>query len=894
MDDSFKIMGLNCNGIRNKQIEFFDFLIRNSIHVACISETKLNSDVRFSHTDFRIMNLFNETGDISHGGVAIVAHKSVRLEIMPSLELEIIEAIGIRVRHAHFDNLAIIAVYYTGTAANQDSQKYRRDLQRLSRIRNAIMIGDWNSRHTYWGCQSTNTAGRVLYEELCKGDFEIAYPPSPTYHPGRNRLPSTLDLMMYNTTVPFEPVRVGEDLGSDHLPILTKILIEPDLNNHYNEHLCFAKADWNRFKSYLNSHIDLKFFQLKEGLTTRDVDERVAKLTSTLNEAARISVPRFKSKPQDTLISPNIQSMIQQRRRMKRLLQRSGSQDLRQQYNCLKNQVEQLCANKRNEQFQRVISTFSPDVNYNKDLWRMSKVLRGKKSQIPFLRSEDRLLLTEAERANALADQFERNHETTVNSPTDPATDRFVKDQLQQLAATPGHNLDFRTLVTTKEVKSLIKNLPNHKAPGDDKINAVMLKNCSRKCIVAITYLMNACISLSYFPSKWKIAVIIPICKPSKPRQSVSSYRPISLLSLLGKILERLVLSHLKQHLETHEIIPKFQFGFQQGHSTTHQIKRVTNIIRDGFERGCSTGMVLLDLSCAFDTVWQDALVAKLFEHQFPVHTVKIIQSFLSNRYFKVKVSASYSSSRPIAAGVPQGAVLSPVLFNIYTADVPVPTTCEMAAFADDVAMLRTAKRADTIRRGLNDAVKDFTKYTRKWKLKVCPPKTKAVFFTRRRAARAFPKHPITVLGDRIDWSSKAKYLGVWLDQKTIFRDHVDEAIKKAGKCVRSIYALISRNSRLYIANKVLLYILIVRPIMLYASPSWGDCAATHLNRLQIYQNRILKMCLNRPFRHSTAAVHEEADVEPVLEFIARISDNFIQRSMQSSNPLISTLFDND
>ena len=112
------------------------------------------------------------------------------------------------------------------------------------------------------------------------------------------------------------------------------------------------------------------------------------------------------------------------------------------------------------------------------------------------------------------------------------------------------------------------------------------MKNCSRKSIVALVYILNACLALSYFPAAWKKANVIPVRKPGKPGHDVSSYHPISLLSLLGKIYERFLLNHLNDHINIVNVIPNTQFGFRASHSTSHQALRVCNETRAGFRRG--------------------------------------------------------------------------------------------------------------------------------------------------------------------------------------------------------------------------------------------------------------------------------------------------------------------
>ena len=201
----------------------------------------------------------------------------------------------------------------------------------------------------------------------------------------------------------------------------------------------------------------------------------------------------------------------------------------------------------------------------------------------------------------------------------------------------------------------------------------------------------------------------------------------------------------MQEHITASDLIPDVQFGFGRGHSNTHQVRRVVNDIRDGLNRGESTGLLLLDLTCAFDTAWHAAPLHQMYQNQFPIYLVKVIRSYLTDRTFCVRVNKTTSSLRTIPAGVPQGSTLSPDLSNIFTYDIPRGTGFNVGAFADDSAIWYTAKRAASVRKSVQAGSNSYTKYYRSWRLKQNPSKVEAVYFTRRRAERAFPRAGIKI-----------------------------------------------------------------------------------------------------------------------------------------------------
>jgi Reverse transcriptase (RNA-dependent DNA polymerase) len=172
-------------------------------------------------------------------------------------------------------------------------------------------------------------------------------------------------------------------------------------------------------------------------------------------------------------------------------------------------------------------------------------------------------------------------------------------------------NIEASILTSPREIKKIIKNLKNSKALGLDNIPNILLKNLSRKALVFSTYIFNSSFKLSFFPKSWKHANVIPVPKPGKDPSNPSSYRPISLLSSIGKIFERVILKRLQNFITANNFLPNHQFGFRTAHSVAHQLRRVVKNVKDArnsIARGTSrvtlaTGMLLLDVGKAFDSV---------------------------------------------------------------------------------------------------------------------------------------------------------------------------------------------------------------------------------------------------------------------------------------------------
>lgn len=181
-----------------------------------------------------------------------------------------------------------------------------------------------------------------------------------------------------------------------------------------------------------------------------------------------------------------------------------------------------------------------------------------------------------------------------------------------------------------------------------------LLRNPPKKPLIQFFYILKASLLLNYLPTCWKTAIIIPILKPGKDKSLSASYRPVSLLSILDKILEKVILHEIKKHVSCNNIIINEQFGFRSNHSTILQLMRVVDTIANEHNRKRLSAMVLLDLNKSFDSVWHDGLLLKLSNQNFPAHILSIISSFLKNRFLTVKINKTYSQLKSIPAGVPK------------------------------------------------------------------------------------------------------------------------------------------------------------------------------------------------------------------------------------------------
>ncbi|CAH2068995.1 unnamed protein product, partial [Iphiclides podalirius] len=298
------------------------------------------------------------------------------------------------------------------------------------------------------------------------------------------------------------------------------------------------------------------------------------------------------------------------------------------------------------------------------------------------------------------------------------------------------------------------------------------------------------------FPDDWKQATVIGIRKPNKPANKPSSYRPISLLSCLGKLYERLLLNRLKVHL----------YRLKE-----HILKGLNH------PKHISTGALFFDVAKAFDKVWNNGLLYKQYTLKVPDRLVHTIRAFLLNRSFRYRVEGTLSTSRRLTAGVPQGSCLSPLLFTLYTSDIPRDPHVNLALFADDTALFYSDRNLSQLTTRLQSAADGLGDWFRKWRIDINPEKSVAIHFTRStpnphppnryKGPRQYRKlGQISLYGQTLPWEKTVKYLGVTFDSRMTFTTHINQVRNKAAFVSGRLHNLPNKHSEMPLRHKLLLY----------------------------------------------------------------------------------------
>jgi hypothetical protein len=312
----------------------------------------------------------------------------------------------------------------------------------------------------------------------------------------------------------------------------------------------------------------------------------------------------------------------------------------------LTNTIKKLISNHKSEFFEKKISI--PNTN-DGSLWKTTKnLLNIKQQMLPITGPNRSMAISDDEKANLFGEHFSKifKPHTDIHPSTEhlERINSFIDSPLPMSLAAKH--------TSPSEIKFLISKLKEKKAPGYDLTTNKILNNLSKKTIILITYIFNSILRISYIPLIWKLSTIIVIHKLNKPKNEITSYRPISLLPTLAKLFEKIIRLRIRPILQTFNIIPHSQFGFRMGHSTVHQIHRLTDQISSSFEKKQYCPGVFLDVAQLFDRVWQKGLLFKL-KMFLPALYFLIICSYLENRTYAVRYGNSVSLFYPNKSGVP-------------------------------------------------------------------------------------------------------------------------------------------------------------------------------------------------------------------------------------------------
>ena len=587
-----------------------------------------------------------------------------------------------------------------------------------------IIVGDLNAKNKLWHCKEENKYGRELESLINHHNIQILNNDSITYPRGKSILDLTLTsncLNRYQHTF-----SVLNDSISDHKPTLTTIH-----NLEYEKKkTTFKKTNWEKYTNILST-TDRDNPPIASEI---DLERAATNLTTTIQKALAESTSKItiKSKPKTIMSIPSeLLKLIKLKRRTNRMLSKNNSTDLRKIYNALQKKIKTSIAKLKTENLKTNFLQLEQFKSSTAKHWKVLNALtdsgQNKRTQ-SYFQGTSKVIDNETE----IAESFALHLNDIFGVPTQINFTTQLQNLTQNSISTTEDHTYFTTSITLDEIKNSLSSCKASGAPGADKITNNMLKLCPPNVLKRIQTIFNASLNLGYLPTAWKFSNVKMIHKRNKPKDYFNSYRPISLISCISKLLEKVINARILNWAETTNNLPPCQSGFRKNKSCQDHIARLDQIITEGFNNKQITGCILFDLEKAFDKASHEGILFKLTKAGLPTLLLNWVKNFLLDRTFHVTWRQSISTTFTTKTGVPQGSCLSPTLFNLFFSDISdsIPSNIHRALYADDLAILYSSSTTREISSNLQTAVNQITSFCNNWGLKINKSKTTYTVFT--------------------------------------------------------------------------------------------------------------------------------------------------------------------
>jgi len=497
-------------------------------------------------------------------------------------------------------------------------------------------------------------------------------------------------------------------------------------------------------------------------------------------------------------------------------------------------------------------------------LSKMFNQLSGKnnKNPITLIKLDDDLTTTnEQDIANAFNEHFTNIAEKyltpemkNVNWETSEALINFVSSRV------PTDNTFKIPPITEHYVSKFLSQLDSRKATGLDKISAKILKLANPFITHTITHICNLSITTNTFPDAWKLAQVTPIFKKNST-QDLNNYRPISILPVLSKLIEKHVSIHLYEFLNSHNLITSRQSGFRAKHSCETALHQMLNEWLDCINNKESVGILFIDFCKAFDLVDTNILLQKMKVYNFSKDALTWFTSYLQNRKQSVRINSTTSKELTVQTGVPQGSILGPLSFLLQINDLPLQPTLESTSiFADDATSSASGKTKQEVETKLQRKTKNLKDWCKNNKMVVSIEKTKLMLMDPKNQNN--PEEPrlnVTIQGNTLQQVKSERLLGVQIDQSLTW----DGQIKKQRQSILFKISLLKRiKTYLPLETRKLFYNYYIKPHFEYCNTIWTNCTKKNLDKMLKLQKQAARMILDEKLQRENTRPSSELFIE--------------------------------
>lgn len=771
-----------------------------------------------------------------HGGVMIYVKDTIHYKRRNDLEPVGVECIWIEVQLK--STRLLFGLFYRPPNTNSDYFSSIEDSISLAldtQISNIFVTGDFN-----FNMLTQQTSRKIT--EICEQFSLYQTINEPTHFTEHSS--SLLDII----------------LTSDKNHLLYSGVAEPFLHQDVRYHcpvygiLKFSKLNKKSFtrRIWNYDHGDYNLLRRKisdtdwDTLTDPDINIYAKNITDHINSLTTECVPNrnVRIRPSEPpWLTTNIKKHIRKRKRAYKKAKQINTITVWDKFKRIRNKVIDMIRQSKKKYTEQLSNKLKSESLSSKDWWSTLKsfISPSFKSSIPTLEKDGRIYSDDTEKANLLNNFFRDQTILDDRNANVPNIENYVDGiTLSSLVITP------------LEVESVMKSLPLGKAVGPDGINNRILREIAHELSYPVCSLINQSLRLGFFPDIWKDALVCPIYKNGDPAYA-SNYRPVSLLSCLEKVPERVVFKHLYNHFHDNNILTPLQSGFIPGDSTTNQLTFLYNTFCQALDSGKEIRVVFCDVSKAFDRVWHEGLICKLKAAGISGSLLSWLSNYLSNRRQRVILPGAQSNWNYIHAGVPQGSILGPLLFLLYINDIVTDIGSNIRLFADDTSIYLIVENPATAAHILNSDLEKIAKWAIAWLVTFNPIKTESLLISRRLLK---PLHPhLYMFNQQITEVDNHKHLGMYLSNDCSWHKHINYIKEKAWTRIN-----IMRKLKFQLDRKSLeiIYTVFIRPILEYGNEIWDNCTQYEKDELEKIQKEAARIATGTTKLISLEALYSE------------------------------------
>lgn len=847
-EQSLMVIQFNCNGLSSKLSEVKFYIYRKKPDIVCFCETWIkkaspkflgyNSIWLHRETDRGGLGILVRE-DISYSNKTIAHHSENNLEFQA---ISILTSMGM---------IDLVNVYNPSRNVSEGELEYV--IGQLGQ--RFILVGDFNAHSPLWDARKrSNQTGRAIERILESQNVDILNRvDTPTYIDNRTGTTSCLDLCLISSNLSIlAELERDIDLGSDHFPIQCTFGftgVKSDIATSKRWKL--QQADWKKWSRSLSSCAS----GTRSWTSPADANTYNAHITKRLIDAAEASIPQTSGIRSCRRATPwwddDCDEAVEKRREAKnKLWSHPTITNLIEHRKQLATAKHKMLKKKKQSwaDFASSINSNTPSTK----VWSAMKSINGKQTVRNFPIGD--FDATNEDKAEMFLEQYAAPPRVDVNSPQQEEIEKSADEVSWK-------SQDEIEPIQEFEVRKAIS-ISKNTSPGEDRVCNKFLKKAPDNIITEITDLLNVSLFSGQVPEDWKTGITCPVPKPGKDASAIKSYRPITMLSCIGKIMERVIQRRLEYFLEANSVFPPTQSAFRKGRGTTDSLAILKHSIYSGFQEKEHTIVVYLDIEGAYDCVWHNGLIDKMKRLGISNTYVYWIKNYLRDRYMKVRVGGSLSGRRKLSRGLPQGAVISPCLFNIMLHDVPKHPDVKTIIYADDITISCSSKDINTARRTMQTYLNSFTKWLNLWKFKVNPAKCSSQVFSK---ARTVPNINVRISNQTIADTQCQRVLGVVFDApKLTFYPHVEylkEICKGRLNVIKALSSTHWGSSRQALRR---VYISYIRSRIEYGCVIFNEFPKKYIQKLNVLQNSALRCILGARMTSPITSLEIEAYIMPL------------------------------